>query len=97
MFVKIKSWYLKLSNPVKAAINTAWQTFVGVFGLALLGFLADVQRWAGDVDGAFPSVSPLGKAAAAAVAAAFSGLVAFMRRSWQAAHNPQDVPKYPTK
>lgn len=61
---------------VRAAYRTAIQTFIGVFGLALLGWFADVQAWAGDTAADFPAVTPLGKALAAALAAAAAGLVA---------------------
>lgn len=61
---------------LRAGYRTAIQTFIGVFGLALLGWFADIQKWAGDTEGHFPSVSPLGKALASAVAAAAAGLVA---------------------
>lgn len=60
---KIKTWFLALPNNVRAGINTAWQSALGSFLLALLGFLADVQQWLGDTEGTFPAVTPLGKAA----------------------------------
>ena len=61
---------------LRAASRTAVQTFVGMFGLSLVGWLADVGAWAGSSEGMFPSVSPLGKAAVAALVAAASGVVA---------------------
>lgn len=75
-------------------MNTAWQTFIGVFGLALLGFISDVARWADSGAGAFPSVSPLGKAAVAALAAASSFLVTWLVRGVQQAKNPANGPQY---
>lgn len=79
---KFKDWYRNLSNRTKAVINTTWQSFVGVFSVAVLGFLGDVQQWAGcDNDCHFPSVSPIGKALGAAVVAAVTGLVTFIFRS----------------
>jgi hypothetical protein len=60
---------------LRAASRTAVQTFVAVFGLSLVGWLADVGAWAGSSEGTFPSISPLGKAVVAALVAASSGLV----------------------
>lgn len=60
-----------------AAIKTAIITFGTIFAVSLLGFLNDVASWAGSTDSMFPSVSPLGKAAVAALAAAAVGLVNF--------------------
>ena len=78
----MKHWYLNLPNSVRAAVNTAWQSFVGVFALTLLGFLDDVKEWAGCTGTCqFPSVSPLGKAVGAAAVAALSGVVTLVFRS----------------
>jgi len=57
------------------AARTAVFTFIAVFGVSLLGFIADVATWAGSVDKTFPSINPLGKAAVGALCAAASGLV----------------------
>lgn len=67
---------LNIPDWLRAGYRTAIQTFVGVFGLALLGWFAAIQSWAGDTSSGFPSVSPLGKALASATAAAAAGLVA---------------------
>lgn len=88
------SWYKRLPNAVKAASHSAWQAFFGVFGAALLGFLADVGRWAGDTNNAFPAVSPLGKAAMAGVAAAATFVVTLFYRGVQQAKNPAVGPHY---
>jgi hypothetical protein len=61
---------------LRAAYRTAFQTFLGMFGLSLLGWLSDVAEWAGSTGTDFPSVSPLGKATVAALVAASSGVVA---------------------
>jgi len=66
---------------LRAAYRTAFQTFLGMFGLSLLGWLADVSEWAGDTTGDFPSVSPLGKAVVAAMVAASSGVVAAVMKA----------------
>ena len=94
MWRRIKAFWNGLPNPVKAALNTFWQTFAGVFGLALLGWVADIADWAGSTEGTFPSISPLGKAAVAAAAAAFSGLIALVVRSAQA-RTTGGGPQYP--
>lgn len=78
---KIKEWWNRRSSPMKAAINSTWQAFVGVFGVSLLGFFHDVAEWAGDTAHEFPSVSPLGKAAVAGLSAAATFLVTFAYRS----------------
>jgi len=67
---------LRSIDWLRAAYRTAFQTFVGMFGLSLMGWLADVGAWAGSSEGTFPSVSPLGKAAVAALVATSSGVVA---------------------
>lgn len=67
-----------MSDALRRGLRTAAQTFVGMFGVSLLGWFASVQSWAGDTTGHFPSVNPLGKAAAAALASAASGVVSFL-------------------
>lgn len=91
---KIKNFYMKLSNSAKAAINTTWQSFFAMFSLSLLGWLRDVQVWAGSVDAQFPSVSPLGKAAAAAASSAFAGLVTYVYRAIKVKKSPDSGPQY---
>jgi len=71
---------VKLSNELKAALWTTLFVFVAVFSAALLGFITDVAQWAGTDDAVFPSVTPLGKAAVAALAAAASGLLNYIIR-----------------
>lgn len=91
----IKTWWMNLSNPVRAALNTTWQTFLATFGLALLGFVHDVQEWATNQgDHSFPAVTPLGKALMAAVTAAVAGLVTVIVRGVQASRDPAAVPQY---
>ena len=80
MMSKIKTWFLALPNHVRAGINTAWQSALGSFALALLGFLTDVQEWFGDTGGDFPAVTPLGKGAGpTAVGLAVGVLTALFR------------------
>lgn len=81
---KLKTFWNWLSNPAKAALNTSWQTFIAVFGLALLGWIADVAEWAGSTGSEFPSISPLGKAAVSAACAAAAGLLTWIVREVQA-------------
>jgi len=74
---------LRSIDWLRAAYRTAFQTFVGMFGLSLLGWLSQVAEWAGSTaSGAdFPSVSPLGKAVVAAMVAASSGVVAAVMKA----------------
>jgi hypothetical protein len=59
----MREWYLKLPNAVRAAINTAWQAAVAATLMQLIGFVTQLQSWAGDTaTHEFPSVNPLGKA-----------------------------------
>ena len=71
------------SDKSYAAKKTAVITFISLFGLQLLGFLSDVAEWAGATDRSFPSVSPLGKAAVSAAAAALTGLVNYFVNAGQ--------------
>lgn len=74
-----------MSDSVKAALWTALFTFVALFGISLLGWVQEVAAWAGSATaGDFPSVTPLGKAAVAAVAAAATGLINWIVRFAQA-------------
>jgi hypothetical protein len=87
-------WYKARSNAFKAAINTAWQSFIATFGIALLGFLGDVAKWSDGSLDTFPAISPLGKAVVAAAVAAASFILTFTIRGAQAAKNPDAGPKY---
>jgi len=84
-----------MSDNWKAAAWSALATFIGVFGLAAVGFLSDVASWA-DGGGSFPDVSVLGKAAVSAAVAAASGLVTWVL-AWARRRNllPGAAPTYP--
>ncbi len=69
----IAARYRRLEHSTKAGITTAWIAAVSVFGVSVLGFLADVQQWAGTEGAHFPSVNPIGKAAASLVVAGVAG------------------------
>lgn len=71
------SQWLQEHPEVRSGLRVAAYTFLSGFGLSLLGFLTDVAAWASSTDAVFPSVEPLGKALAAAVVAALSGLIGF--------------------
>lgn len=72
-------------DALRAALATALWSFVGLFGLSLLGWLADLQQWASSSGAsAFPSLSVLGYAAVAAVAAAVIAGLNFLWRLAQA-------------
>lgn len=87
-----------MSNSLKAALYTALWSFLGVFSVSLLGWLGDVATWAGTDGAEFPAVTPLGKAAVAAFAAAASGAIGWVVRIAQSHHLlPGSAPSYPTK
>lgn len=78
----MKNWYLKLPNPIRAGVNTAWQSALGSFLLVLVGFLDDVKEWAGCTGTCtFPAVSPLGKAVASIVVGLAAGIITVGYRS----------------
>lgn len=79
----IKDFYSRLSNATKAALNSVWQTFVATFSVTLLGFLADVAKWADAGETKFPSLTPIAKAAVSAAAAAAAGFVTFVYRKFR--------------
>jgi hypothetical protein len=87
-----------MTDSVKAALYTALWTFIGVFGVSLLGWIGDVAVWASSDTDMFPAVTPLGKAAVAALAAAASGFVGWVVRASQS-HGwlPGEPPQYPHK
>lgn len=73
-----------MSDQLKAAAWTALFTFTAVFGIGLLGWIADVAAWAGTDNAEFPSVTPLGKLVVAGLAAAASGFINWLVRLAQA-------------
>lgn len=77
----MKLWWAKLPNKWKAALHSAWIAASASFLPQLFGFLADVQKWAGDTNGKFPAVSPLGKAAGALLVGVIGGVVGFIFRT----------------
>lgn len=84
-----------MNNSLKAALWTVLFTFIAVFGVGLLGWIVDVAEWASSESGEFPSVTPLGKLAVAALAAGASGLVNFVVRFAQSKGAlPGEGPKY---
>lgn len=91
MWTKYQAWVGSWPDWLRAAWRTAGQTFLGMFGLSLLGWLSDVASWAGSSEGSFPSVSPLGKAVVAAMVAASSGVVAALMKAFG-----KSGPAYPT-
>lgn len=70
--------YLDTHPEVRSALRVFVYTFIAMFSLSLLGFLADVQDWASSDNLDFPSVAPLGKALAAALASSLAGLFSFV-------------------
>lgn len=72
-------------DAIKSAAYTALWSFVGPFGLALVGWLNEVGQWANDRGRTpFPDVSTLGYAAVAAAVAASAFVVALAVRLAQA-------------
>lgn len=85
-------------DALKAAAYTALWTFLGMFALALGGWLNDVVQWASSDNAAvlFPDPAVLVKAAVAAVAAAAGFVVAAVVRLAQAnGIAPGQPPAYP--
>lgn len=67
-----------LPDYVRRPIRVFAMVFLGVFSLALTGYLQDVVEWASASDRPFPGLTPLGKAAVAASAAGAGAAVAFV-------------------
>jgi hypothetical protein len=66
---------------LKSAAYTALWTFIGMFGLSVAGFLAQVAEWASSSGRTpFPGVGTLGFALISALAAGAGGIVAFLVR-----------------
>ena len=70
--------YLANHPPVRSALRVFAYAFLAQFSLSLLGFIADVSTWAATTDADFPSITPLGKAMAAAFSSALAGLIGFI-------------------
>lgn len=68
----------RLPDYVRRPLRLFLWTFLGIFSLALTGWLGDVVEWASESDRAFPGLSPLGKAAVAGAAAGAAAVVAFV-------------------
>lgn len=84
-----------MSDSLKAAGWTALFSFLAVFGVGLLGWIADVAAWAGTDGAEFPSVTVLGKMVVAALAAAASGFVNWVVRYAQSRNVlPGNGPSY---
>ena len=89
---------MKINAKTYAGIKTAVITFVTLFAVNLVGFFNDLMSWAGADGEPFPSVSPLGKAAVAAAAAAAVGLVNFfVNYGQEKGIVPGQAPSYPDK
>lgn len=74
-----------MRNALRAAAWTALFSFVGLFGLSLLGWLQDVAVWASSSGREpLPGLSTLGYGLVAAAASAAIGLVNFVVRYAQA-------------
>lgn len=87
-----------MKDATKSALYTALWSFLGVFGVSLLGWLGDIATWAGTDGATFPAVTPLGKAAVAAFAAAASGLIGWLVRTAQSRGMlPGSAPHYTSK
>lgn len=79
MLQRIRAATRRLPDSARRAVRTAAATFVGVFGVTLLGWVNDVAAWAGTSGAHFPSVNPLGKGAVSALCAAAVGLVTYLQ------------------
>ena len=90
MITKFKT-FLTDHPAARAALRVFVYTFISVFGLALMGFLSDVTEWATN-DAPFPDVSVLGKAVAAGLTSAVSGLLALVYNKLPSTHSAQYSP-----
>lgn len=89
---------MRTRDAWRAALATAFFSFVTLFGLAALSWLQDVWAWANGGGAAlFPDPSVLYKAAVAAVVSALIGLVNFAVRWAQSKTGvaASTVPRYP--
>lgn len=79
-------------DAIKAGLWTALFTFVGLFGLSLVGWLQDVASWASS-SGAepLPGLTSLGYAAVSAATAAVVGLINAVVRLAQVATGKGDA------
>jgi hypothetical protein len=82
----------RLPNPVRAALATAFFTFIATAGGALLGLLGELDGWLNT--GAEPQWSTYGKIVGSAAIAAGAGLVNFVVRWIQTKKDPTAGPKY---
>lgn len=73
--------WAKVPDRWKAALHTAWIAAIATFAPSLFGWLKDVQEWAGSTGRDFPAVTPIGKAAAAALVGVVGGVVNLIFRS----------------
>lgn len=89
----MREWYRNLSNATKAALNTAWQSFVATALLSVLGLVSELQKWLED-GGAVPDVSIATRGIVSAAVAAVAGLITYAVRAVQASSNPAAGPKY---
>ena len=86
--------FLARHDELRSGLRVAVYTFLASFGLALMGFLADVSAWATGNDVEFPSVTPLGKAFAAALVAAVSGVIAYLYNKLPSTKTAQYEPPF---
>ena len=75
MFERIRAWYGTLPDPVKAGAATFFFAFMGIFGLAAVGWLQDVANWATDLASSAPDARPFPDLAVLS-AALFAGVTA---------------------
>lgn len=74
------------------ASRTALWSFIGLFGLSVIGFLQQIVEWANAGGAAaFPSVSVLGFAAISAAVSAVIGLVSFVANAAEDARGSDGI------
>lgn len=86
---------MNLPNPLKAALWTALFSFISLFGLSALGWLAHLYTWAnsGGTE-QLPDITVLAYAAGSASISAVIGLVNFVVRWAQERAGVGTVPTY---
>jgi hypothetical protein len=89
---------MNMPNELRAALRTAFFTFLGLFLASIAGWVQDVTEWVstGGTD-VFPDVTIVGKAAVSAAGAALAGLVnyAWLWLQAQGIPLPGQRPVYP--
>ena len=93
---KIRKWYTALPNAVRAGFNSGWQAALLSFVVSVIGFLGQLQEWAGGSgDTAFPGLDGLGKAVVSLVLGLLMAVFVTIFRYLKPGPNYTDPPPAP--